>query len=69
MAVMVMFAFKINEVSYQLIGASNDALKSHLHGLKPCFICTLQAELAIFDMESAWLRAPVKNWFIGKLET
>ena len=69
MAVMVLFAFKIKEVSYQLIKASNDALKSHLHGLKPCFICTLQAELAIFDMESAWFRAPEKNWFIGKLET
>jgi len=66
---MVLFAFKIKEVSYQLIRASNDALKSHLHGLKPCFICTLQAELAIPDMESAWFRAPVKNWFIGKLET
>lgn len=69
MAVMVLFAFKIREVSYQLIRPSNGALKSHLHGLKPCFICTLQAELAIFDMESACFRAPVKNWFIGKLET
>lgn len=66
---MVLFAFKIKEVSYQLIRASNDALKSHLHGLKPCFICTLQAELAIPDMASASFRAPVKNWFIGKLET
>lgn len=66
---MVLFAFKIKEVSYQLIKASNDALKSHLHGLKPCFICSLQAELAIFDMESARFRAPVKNWFISKLAT
>ena len=69
MAVMVLFAYKIKEVSYQLIRASNDALKSHLHGLKPCFICTLQEELAISDIESTWFRTPVKNWFIGKLET